>query len=288
MGSPIVPAVLSPKASSLLGIPFASLGAQPRAAPPSAGASREGAPRWGGHSRFHPQVRPPPPDVGDRRARRPRWPRYCFTFPGVYFLLSGKKRDGGRREPELRVPLPGRARRAPNRPGQGLRPDPTAQRAPGPPPLPAPSRGSAPHSVATPRAGRASPILPRRSPLPRRVGRCVDRSAGEHASGDALPPPSRYGTGARPLPSPRPLQLRPLRPGGQSAGRALRPGPEAPPPGPPLPADPETSGWAGGLAGTWLAGAWAWEEARRCHTCRWGGPLEDLDASGVWASSSQS
>lgn len=157
---------------------------------------------------------PRPRRRSSARAPRPRWPRYCFTFPGVYFSLSIKKRDGGRRDPGLCFPLPGRARPAPNRPGEGLGPDPRAQPAPGPsPPLLAPPSGSAPLAAAPPRASRA----PRESDL------TTAGSLRASVRGSVRPP------GRTPLGTHRLLPVLPLR----HQQRRSAP-PESPPP--PVPA----------------------------------------------------
>lgn len=199
----------------------------------------------------------PAPDVGARRAPRPRWPRYCFTFPGVYFSLSVKKGGRGRGDPGRCFPLPGRARRAPSRPGEGLGPDPRAQPAPGPaPPLPAPPSGSAPLAAAPPRASRAprepdlTAALSLRASVRGSVGRPGRTPLGTHRLLPLLPlrhQPRRSAPPESPPPPARAaapgLALR--RAGG--GGLEERPRPRAHPSQPP----PETSGRAGGRSRIW-------------------------------------
>lgn len=144
----------------------------------------------------------PAPYVGARRAPRPWWPRYCFTFPGVYFPLSGKERDGGRRAPRLRFPLPGHARCAPDRPEEGLGPTPERSRRPArrrPSSRPPGARSA--RCRPGPRRPR-SPILtsPRPSPSTRRS---VCRSLGPGArlwGRAASSQSSGYGTSRRAAP----------------------------------------------------------------------------------------
>lgn len=185
----------------------------------------------------------PAPNVGARLAPRPRWPRYCFTFPGVYFSLTGKKR-GGRRDTGAPLSLPGRARRASDRPGEGSRADPRAQPAPGPPPppLPPPSPGlrlpSLPPLPAPP--ARPPDTNLAAGPLPARVGPSVLPPGARLWGRTASFLRSRSYTGSRAPAPPQapPPSPGPLHPGQPSAGRRRRPRREAPPPGPPLPTTP--------------------------------------------------
>lgn len=89
MGSPIVPAILSPNAS-LLGIPSASHRAPaPRVAPPSAGANREEAPRWGRHSPFHPR---PSPQRGSCARAASQVAPLLFYLSGCLFFADWKEK----------------------------------------------------------------------------------------------------------------------------------------------------------------------------------------------------
>lgn len=234
---------------------------------PPAEPGRAGSPtlRWGtagGGSDVGPPLPVPPPapapNVGAPRAPRPRWPRYCFTFPGVYFSLIGKKRDGGRSERGLRFPLPGHARRAPDRPGEGLRPDPRAEPAPrSPPPSPPPAPGSrlpAPPPLASrPRSHRiltSPPAVSLRASVRR-------PTVGAHASGDAPPSPSppaaAPAAALRPLPSPRPSSparcARWSRARGEGGGLGERPRPCPAPFPAPGDARPGPGPWSWGHAG---------------------------------------
>lgn len=261
--------------ASLLGIPFASSRARRRAQPrPPRGQIGQGAPRWGRHSRLPPGARP---DVGARRAPRPRWPRYCFTFPGVYFSLSVKKGGGGRGDRGAAFRCRGALAVRPA--GQG--------RVSGRPPSPA---GAGP-VAAPPRAAlRQLPSLP---PLPASLTSPPRSPSVRPSAGLSVGPGARLwgraasslssrsgpSRGARPRPRPRPLQpaaapglaLRRARGGAWQRGT---------PPGPPLPAAPGDArrGWGRPESGG----------APRCSTCRWRGSPKDLDTAGVRTGSPES
>lgn len=180
---------------------------------------------------------PPPapaPNVGAPRAPRPRWPRYCFTFPAVYFSLVGKKRDGGRSERGAALSAAG----ARSWPGQGRVWGPTPERsrprARHRPPRPLPRAPGCPRRRPFARSPRPHRILT--SPPALSLRASVWRPAVRaHASGDAPPPPSppaaAPAAALRPLPNPRP-PARPAAPGraarGAGAGawaRGTAPGP---------------------------------------------------------------
>lgn len=231
----------------------------------------------------------PAPNVGARLAPRPRWPRYCFTFLGVYFSLTGKKR-GGRKDTGAPLSLPGRARRAPDRPGEGSRADPRAQPAPGPPlPLPPPSPGlrlpSLPPLPAPP--ARPPDTNLAAGPLPARVGPSVLPPGARLWGRTASFLCSRSYTGSRAPAPPQapPPSPGPLHPGQPSAGRRRRPRREAPPPGPPLPTTPSPPPRP--LEKGYRSGGRPWGSARRwwrlTRTCGWQTPPENLGAAGVGA-----
>lgn len=298
VGSRVAPATLRPGASPP-GTPRAWPGARRagRPRPPRGPVGR--GPRGGAAA---PGPGPAPAaDGGARRAPRPRWPRYCFTFPGVGFSLSGKKSDGGRREPGRPSPRPGRARRAPDRPGEGPGPDPRAQPAPG-----RRRRRPAPGSAA--RAARAAraPDLTAASPRARptvcpSVGRGA-RLGGRTASSLS----SRYGTsrarGPSRVPAPsspgRSTQAGPARGGGGGLGERHRPRARPSPPPPGTRGGARGAGrrarWRGPVPGRGRAGGGlartrgALAGALRCRTCGWRGPPIDLDAASVRAGSPES
>lgn len=231
----------------------------------------------------------PAPNVGARLAPRPRWPRYCFTFPGVYFSLTGKKR-GGTRDTGAPLSLPGRARCAPDRPGEGSRADPRAQPAPGPPPpLPQPSPGlrlpSLPPLPAPPARPRDTDLAT--GPLAARLGPSVLPSRrtplGTHRLLPLLPQRHRQPRSG-PSPGPAP-SARPAAPGLAERGakavasaRGTAPGP-APSHHPfPTPRPAENGYRFGGRLGGSASGWW-----RLTRTCGWPRPPENLSAAGVGA-----
>lgn len=252
VGSRMVPAILLPNAS-LLGIPVASRRAR-RHGQPHPPRAQFGLGLRGGAAT--PASTPAPaPYVGARRAPRPWWPRYCFTFPGVCFPLSGKKRDGGRRAPRLRFPLPGHARWAPDRPEEGLGPTPErsrrparrrpSSRPPGAPlrPLPpGPASPSLPYAHLPAALSLYAPVRlpvgrPGRTPLGTRRLLPVLRLRHQPPRGHAQAPPPPAGAAA---PAGR------ARGAGAAWARGTAPGP----------APSRRPGRASGLGG--LAGTWRW------------------------------
>lgn len=243
---------------------FPSPPAEPGAArsPTLRGAPREGAPPPGRRSRVH--LRPPPaPNVGAPRAPRPRWPSYCFTFPGVYFSLIGKKRDRGTSERGPRFPLPGRARGAPGPARGGSRARPPGSRA-----VPAPATAllascpgcPAARAAAPPRAARARPGYrprPRPSPSARPPG---GQRSGRTPLGTRrllpLPPQPHRQPRSRPSRIPAP-PARPAAPGRSARGARAVAWARSSAPGPPLSPPPERLGGqlARRLAGRSRAGA---------------------------------
>lgn len=260
----------------------------PPAEPGAAGSpTLRGGTAGGGSDVGPPLPVPPPapaPNVGAPRAPRPRWPRYCFTFPGVYFSLIGKKRDGGRSERGLRFPLPGHARRAPDRPGEGLGPDPRAEPAPrSPPPSPPPAPGS---RLPAPPPLRAPPALPPDTDLapgslPSCVGPAAD-SRGARLWGRAafsLSPRSRTGSRSPAPPESPPLQPGPLHPKEPRAGRGRWPGREAPPPSRPFPRPRRRAARPRALE----LGARRGPLLAPGRTCQVQEPPQGLGTGGVWA-----
>ncbi|XP_063108470.1 basic proline-rich protein-like [Cavia porcellus] len=205
------------------------------------------------------------PAVGAQSAPRPRWPRYCFTFPGVYFSLIGKKRPGkkaaggsvsaaGARSPRTRP-----ARRGVRGPAEQRAPPPPAGPGRAPPPPPPRARARPPA-----RPAQEADLAPARSlRAPPRAAQSVGRCRRAPRGTRCFPSRRCYSPGSRapaPPESPPPSSSPARGTGrgeaswGEGGGLGGGPAPArvAPPlPSPPPPGDPRAAG-PGGRAQAWL------------------------------------